>query len=240
MTSTFTGAPTSSTSRRIASCPRRENRIDAVGARLRVQAAAPHGVVELTAAEEHVHAGVQHHVDAGVAAGPLDRREPLRVELRICEGTGLVVGVLEVESDSARLQEPLDELARLEPVARLEVGGHGHVHDRGDAGHGREHLVRRRHVPVLVPECLGHAGAGGRDRRIAVVREPARAGRIPRVHEQQRRAGHVQPAQLVGLGRQGRRVHDAAAGTAGRSSRSSSTSRLPTTSRPASTRSGIL
>ena len=104
----------------------------------------------------------------------------------------------------------------------------------------REHLVGRRHVAVLVAERLGHAGARRGDRRVAVVREPTGARRIPRVHEQQRRARHVEPAQLLGLGCQGGRAHDAAAVRRGRSSRSSRTSRLPTTSRPASTTSGIL
>ena len=81
MTSTFTGCSDLLDEPADRVLPARENRIDAVGARLRVQAAAPDGVVELAAAEEHVHAGVQHHVDAGVAAGLLDRCEPLRVEL---------------------------------------------------------------------------------------------------------------------------------------------------------------
>ena len=190
--------------------------------------------------EKGVDASVQHDVHTGSPAGVLDRHQPLDLALDVDHSAALVVGVLEVEPHRARPEQALNQLARREPITRLEVGGHGHVHDRGDAAHGREHLGRRRHVAVLVPERLGHAGARGGDRWVAVVCEAPRARRIPRVHEQQRRARHVQSAQLVGLGGQDRGVHDTAARTTGRSSRSRRTSTLQTTSITASTTSGVL
>ena len=168
------------------------DRVDAVGARGAIEAGAVKRLVEAG----RVHAGVQHHVDAGGAAGVLHRAEPLRAAVLVHElGLAVVIGVLEVEPHGSGAEQAADELLGLEPVAGLHVGRDGHLHGRRDAPHRREHLVRRDRVVVRVAERRGDRRARGGDRRMAEPGHEARRGHVPDVGEHQQLLRQVERSQ---------------------------------------------
>ena len=109
-----------------------------------------------------------------------------------------MVGVLEVETDGARRGDALRELGAVEPVAGLHVGRHGQLDRAGDARHGREHLLDRRLLAVLVPERIRHAAAGRGDGREARLLDEARGAGVPGVGQDQRVAGDMQRPQRGG------------------------------------------
>ena len=108
------------------------------------------------------------------------------------------VGVLDVDADGARRDHAAGQLRVAEPVAGLDVGGHGQLDRARHAGHGRQHLVRWRLLAVGVAERVGDAAArrgdGGEAR---LLDEPRRAG-VPGVGQHQRVARDVQRAQRGG------------------------------------------
>ena len=167
------------------------DRVDAVGARRGVGAGALERLSGPAAAQVDVDARVQDEVGAG-----LDGGDPLRM----CgggdeRGRMRVVAVLEVEPDGAGRGEALGQLAAGEAVAGLHVGGHGHADRAYDAGDGRQHLLDRRLLAVLVAERLGHAAAGGGHGRQARGLDDLRGRGVPGVGEDERIARDVQGAQ---------------------------------------------
>jgi hypothetical protein len=119
------------------------------------------------------------------------------VALGVAEASGGVLGVLEIAADGPGVPERSHHRARLHAVAGFGVDGHRHLDAPRDPRGGGEHLVGRRTLIVLVAERGRHAEAGGRDHREPGVDHGLRRRHIPRVREQQRRAGLVQRLQQI-------------------------------------------
>jgi hypothetical protein len=103
-----------------------------------------------------------------------------------------VVRVLDVQAHRARRLDARRELGVVEPVAGLHVGRHGHRDGAGDARDGREHLLDRRLLAVLVAQRLRDAAAGGGDGGEAGLLDQAGGAGVPCVGEDQGLAGDVQ------------------------------------------------
>ncbi len=136
------------------------DRVHAVGAGRDVQRGPLDGRLRIADAPEE-------RVDPGVDEEPVPGRrphlgQPRGVLPRVLEHPAR--GVLQVAAHRTRLQQPLHQLLRSQPVTVLDVRRHRHVHGPRDPRDGREHLVGRRR-PVRVPEGRRHARAGRGERR---------------------------------------------------------------------------
>ena len=83
----------------------------------------------------------------------------------------------------------------LDREAALEVGVDRHSHAAGDRAQVRQRLLQR-HAVVRPAQRPGEAGAGGRQRREAQLREQAGAAEVPRVGDHEA-AGLVQLAEAL-------------------------------------------
>ena len=114
-------APDELTDRLIVREPYRE---DAIGARPKVEARAPHRLLEhLTAISlqaQDVDARVQDDVDPGRARRLTDGAQAFGVLVGVDKaGAAVMVAVLEVAADGLRVQESFDQICGREPIAGL-------------------------------------------------------------------------------------------------------------------------
>jgi hypothetical protein len=148
----------------------------------------------------HVDAGVDDRVDAARTRRALDLGNALRLAVGVHESARTVVRVVQVGAAGPGVDQAIDECLRRQSVAVLEVGSHRQRHGVRDPAQCGERHVRRQMAVVLIAVHRRERRAGGGDGGHAGRLDHARARRVPHVEQEQWIAGHVQLAQLPGIG----------------------------------------
>lgn len=123
------------------------HRVERVGTRLRSQLQPCDGPIHPVRLlpdlpQEDIGACVDYHRNAGLVGGNTKCANKVRVLLGFAKPPALAVhSVLDIQSDSTRLDQSLDEsLCRL-CVAGLDIHRHRQVHRRGDLRDPGHHIV---------------------------------------------------------------------------------------------------
>lgn len=178
--------------------------VNAVGTGLKVALTALYRLGDLlggltTALREHIHAGLDDQNDARRDCRCANCRQVFRLENRIAETAGTVIGILEVTTGGAERFQALDQLRRLKFVAGLGIDGDRQCRHACDPLGHIEHLAYRGCLVVGVAENRRNAGTAGRYRCKSSLLHRPRARGIPDVGQNQQVAGPIIRTQKLRL-----------------------------------------